>query len=167
MTDTTFDAASFIQSTIDKPMETDYQLCPEGTFQAMIGDFNEDAVTRIEFEYKRGPKAGIPGSMIKFNVPFSIQDPAVLASMGRDNVQVEMQLILDVNELGQLAWGKDRNVKLGQIRDAVNQNNPGSWSIMNLRGAGPCMVKVTHETFKRADGSDGKAARVQRVVKMA
>lgn len=162
-TDTTFDAAQFMQSTVDQPMETEYQLCPEGTFQAMIGDFNQDAVERIDFTYQKGPRAGQPGSMVKFNLPFSIQDPAVLAQMQRENVQVEYQLILDTNELGQLDWGKDRNVKLGQIRAAVNQNQPGPWNLFQLRGSGPLMVKVSHESFKRKDGTEGKAARVVRV----
>lgn len=166
MSEQTFDAASFMQATIDQPMETEYQLCPEGTFQAMIGDFDEKAVERIEFTYKQGPKAGQPGSMVKFNLPFSIQDPAVLAQMGRETVQVEYQLILDTNELGQLDWGKDRNVKLGQVRAAVNQNNAGPWNVFQLRGAGPCLVKVTHEEYKRRDGSEGKAARVNRVAPM-
>jgi len=166
MNDTTFDAAAFMTSTIDAPMETEYQICPEGTYQAMIGDFDETAVERVEFEYKRGPKAGQPGSMVKFNCPFTVQDPVILAQMGRDNVRVDWQLILDANELGQLDFGKDRNVKLGQLRAAVGQNQAGPWSIMNLRGAGPLMVKVSHETFKRNDGSEGKAARVTRVASL-
>lgn len=164
--DTSFDAGAFMQATIDQPMETDYQLVPEGTYQAMVGDFDESAISRIPFTYKKGPNAGQPGSMVKFNCPFAIQDPAVLASMGRENVTVDWQLILDTNELGQLDWGKDRNVKLGQLRAAVNQNQPGPWSVQNLKGAGPLMVKVAHETFKRADGSDGKAARVVRVARL-
>lgn len=163
MNDQTFDAASFMQSTIDQPMETEYQMVPEGTYQAMIGDFSETAVERVEFTYKKGDRAGQPGSMVKFNLPFAIQDPGVLAKLGRESVQVSYQIILDTNELGQLDWGKDRNIKLGQVRAAVNQNQPGPWSLFNLRGAGPCMVKVVHETFKRADGSEGTAARVARV----
>ena len=163
MSDTSFDAAQFMQATIDQPMETEYQLCPEGTFQAMVADFDEKAVDRIEFTYKQGPKAGQPGSMVKFNCPFSIQDASVLAQLGRESVQVEWQMILDVDDMGRLDFGKDRNVRLGQLRSAVNQNQPGPWGVFNLRGAGPVMVKVVHETFQRKDGSEGKAARVSRV----
>lgn len=166
-TDTTFDAGAFMQSTIDQPMETEYQLAPETTCQAMIDDFDETAIERIEFTYgEKSKKAGQRGSMVKFNCPFSIQDAAILAQMGREKVNVEWQLILDVNELGQLDWGKDRNVKLGQLREAVNQNQPGPWTISNLKGAGPLMIKIVHETFKRKDGSEGKAARVSRVARL-
>lgn len=164
---TDFNAAEFMQSTIDQPMETEYQLCPEGTFPAMIADFDEKAVDRVDFNYKKGPKAGQPGSMVKFNCPFSIQDATVLAKMGRDNVQVEWQMILDVNELGQLDFGKDKNVKLGQLRDAVDQNKPGAWGVFSLRGAGPLLVKVVHETFTRKDGTEGTAARVTRAVRIS
>lgn len=159
-----FNADAFMQATVDQPMETEYQLCPEGTYQAMIVDFDSSAIERISFIYKKAPRTGQPGSMVKFNCPFSIQDPAVLAKMGRDNVQVEWQMIVDVDEYGQIDWGKDKNVRLGQLREAVGQNKPGTWAISNLRGAGPLMVKVVHESFKRNDGSEGVAARVIRAV---
>lgn len=159
-----FNAAEFLQGTIDQPMDTEYQLCPEGKFQAMIADFDEKACELVDFTFKKGPNAGQPGSMVKFNLPFSIQDDAVKAQMGRDTVHVEYQLILDRDNLGQLDWSKGKNVKLGQVRDAVGQNVSGPWSIFNLRGAGPCYVNVVHETYRRKDGTDGTAARVNRVV---
>lgn len=162
----TFDAAAFMQSTVDQPMETEYQLVPEGKYRAMVADFDETAVELVEFTFKKGPNAGQPGSMVKFNVPFSLDDDALKAQMQRTEIRSEMQLILDRDATGQLDWGKDRNVKLGQLRAAVNQNNPGPWSIFNLRGAGPLYVQVAHEEFDRKDGTKGKAARVVKVAKI-
>lgn len=158
-----FNADEFMQSTVDSAMVTDYQLCPEGTFPALIDDFDSSAFERISFEYKKGPKAGEKGSMTKFNCPFSIQDASVLSKMERDRVVVEWQMIIDRTPEGGLDFGKDRNVKLGQLREAVGQNAPGPWNFPMLRGKGPLMVKVVHESFKRSDGTDGKAARVVRV----
>lgn len=166
-TDNTFDAAAFMQATVDQPMDTEYELCPEGMFPAMIADFDEKAVERVDgFVYKKGPNAGQQGSFVKLNLPFSIQDETVKAQMGRQTVYADYQIILDTNELGQLDWGKGKNVKLGQVRDAVNQNNPGQWNMFNLRGAGPCMIQVAHEEYERKDKSKGKAARVVRVAPM-
>lgn len=156
----TFDAGAFMQSTVDQPMATEYELCPEGTFQAMVFNFDETAIEKVDFEYQKGPRRGEPGTMVKFNCPFNIQDPAVLAQMERDMVIVEWQMILDRNAQGGLDWGKGKNVKLGQLRAALGQNNAGVWNIAQLVGAGPLMVKVVHETFKRKDGTTGTAARV-------
>lgn len=166
-TDSTFDAAAFMQSTVDSPMATEYEICPEGMYPAMIADFDEKAVERVDgFVYKKGPNAGQPGSMVKLNLPFSIQDETVKAQMERQTVYADWQIILDVNELGQLDFGKGKNVKLGQVRAAVGQNNPGPWNMFNLRGAGPLMVQVAHEEYERKDKSKGKAARVVRVAPM-
>lgn len=165
--DESFDAGAFMQATVDQPMETEFQLCPEGTYQAMVGDFDEKAIEKFDFTYKNGPKAGQPGSMVKFNLPWSIQDATVLASLGRDSLTIYQQIVLDTAENGALDWGKDRNIQLGRVRKAVNQNNPGAWNVSNLKGAGPALVKVTHETFKRRDGSEGKAARVTAVAPLS
>lgn len=160
--DETFDADAFMQSTVDQPMATDFEMVPPGMYQAMIDDFDSSAVQKYDFEYKSGPNAGQPGSMVKLSLPFSIQDPAVLAKMEREKVIVFQDLTLDMNG-GQLDWGKNKNVRLGQARAAANQNQPGPWSIFNLKGAGPVMVQVAHEEFERRDGSKGKKAAVVRV----
>lgn len=161
-----FDAGQFMQATVDAPMATEYEICPEGLFPAMIGDFDEKAIQRHSFTYKQGPQAGQPGSMVKFNCPFSIQDETVKAQMERETVYADQQIILDTNELGQLDLGKGKNVKLGQIREALGQNAAGPWNIMNLRGAGPLLVQVVHEEFERKDKSKGKKAVVVRVAPM-
>ena len=162
--DETFDADAFMTSTIDAPLDTDFPIMPEGTYQAMIEDFDCTAIEKVNFTYKQGDRAGQPGSMLKFSIPYSIQDQAALAKLGRSKMVVEQQLTLDMDSTGQLDFGQGKNVRLGQVRAAVNQNQKGPWSVSNLRGQGPVMVQVAHEQFKRRDGSEGKAARVIRVV---
>lgn len=166
-TDVTFDPGAFMQSTIDQPLETEFRLVPEGMYPAMIGDFDETAIERIEFEYRRGPKAGQPGSMVKLTLPFSIQDDKVKAELQRENVNCQMQLILDIDPSGRLDFGQDKNIKLGQVRNAVGQNTPGPWTIGQLKGAGPLMVKVTHEEVKTAGGEKMTFARVTRVAPLS
>jgi hypothetical protein len=153
--DALFDPDQFMQSTIDAPMETDYQLAPEGTFVATVGDFDSKAFQKFDFVYKKGPKEGQEGSMTKFSCPFVTQDPAVLAAMeGRESVTLEAQLTLDRTANGSLDFGKDRNVKLGRLRKALGQNNPGPWSPSDLRGKGPLLIQVKHEKYTPKDGGE-------------
>lgn len=162
-----FNADDFMNETVDQPLETEFKLCPAGEYPAMIDDFGSDAVENFEFEYKRGPRAGEQGSMKKLTIPFVIQDEKAKAELNRDKVVVTKQLILDVDAAGRLDFGTNKNIALGQVRNAVGQNNPGPWSIGNLKGAGPVMVKVEHINFDRKDGTKGKRAEVTRVVRLS
>jgi hypothetical protein len=167
--DSTFDPDAFMAQTIDaQPGDTEFRLCPEGEYKAMIGDFTSDAFERFDFTYQKGPRAGEQGSMTKFSCPFIIQDDErVLKEMGRPTTTVDNQIILDFDSNGGLDFGPNKNVRLNQVRAAVNQNNAGPWSVKDLRGAGPVMVKVVHKTGKRKDGTDFKRAEVDRVVRLS
>lgn len=164
-----FDPDAFMAQTVDATEgDTEFRLVPEGEFKAMIGDFTSEAFERFEFTYKQGPKAGEEGAMVKFTCPFVIaDDPKVQAEMGRSSVTVDKQIILDFDSNGGLDFGPNRNVNLNQVRAAVGQNKNGPWSVKDLRGAGPVMVKVVHRTGKRKDGSDFKRAEVDKVVRIS
>lgn len=155
-----FDADEFMQQTVDQPMETDYQLCPEGSYPAMIDDFTSEAFKHFSGTSER---TGRDYAMTTLELPWSIQDATVLAGMGRDKVLVTQKIIVDRTEQGGLDWGKDKNVKLGQTRAALGQNGAGTWNFSNLKGAGPAMVQIKHIGFERKDGTKGKRAEVVRV----
>lgn len=162
-----FDAEDFMRQTVDAPLSTEFTMVPQGEYLAQIGDFDRDAIENIDFTYKRGPNAGSPGQMLKLTLPFVINDEAVKQELGRDKVVVTKQIILDTDDSGKLAFGTNRNIELGRIRDAVGQNSNGTpWSILDLRGAGPVMVKVGHVEFDRRDGTKGKRAEIERVVRV-
>lgn len=163
----TFDPDTFMHQTVDQPMETEFKLCPAGEYTAMIDDFDSNAFEVVEFEYKKGDRAGQPGSFTKFNCPFVINDAKAQQELNRDKVVVTKQMILDFDEQGGLDFGTNKNIDLGRLRDAVGQNAAGPWSFSQLRGAGPVMVKVDHVDFKRRDGSSGKRAEITRVVKIS
>lgn len=162
-----FDPDTFMQQTIDAPLETEYVMVPPGEYVATIDDFSSDAFEQISFDYKKGPRAGTPGVMTKLTLPFVIQDETVKTEMQRDKVVVTKQLILDLDDSGGLDFGKNKNVELGRIRSAVGQNDGQPWSIAKLRGAGPVMVKIVHTAFDRRDGTKGKRTEVDRVVRIA
>jgi hypothetical protein len=161
-----FDPDTFMSQTVDQPLATEFTLVPVGEYLSAIDDFDKDALETVEFIYRRGQLTGTPGKMFKLNLPFIINDDKVKQEFGRDKVTVTKQLILDLDDKGQLAQGTNRNVELGRIRDAVGQNGNGPWSIAQLRGAGPVMVKVGHVEFERRDGTKGKRAEIEKVVRV-
>lgn len=162
-----FDPNSFLQSTVDSPLDTEYMLIPEGEYHAIIDDFDSTALEQIDFTYKKGARAGQPGSMTKFTIPFVIQDDKVKQEMGRDKVVISKQVILDLNDQGSLDTSRGRNVELGRVRAAAGQQDTSPWGFANLRGAGPMMIKVVHRTFDRSDGTKGTRAEVDRVARIS
>ena len=60
-----------------------------------------------------------------------------------------IQIFLDLNEQGQLDFGTNRNILLGQLREAIDQNTPGEpWSFFMLRGCRGFHAKVAHKASK-------------------
>lgn len=162
----TFDPETFMQQTIDQPLAENFRVVPEGEYTAMIGDFDSTAFESKDFTYKRGAKAGQPGTMTIFNCPFIVQDETLKAELGRETITVYGRIMLDIDPAtGGLDFGPDRNVMLGRIRGAVGQNNPGPWNPSQLRGAGPLMIRVSH----RSDDKDPsrKYVEVKHVSKIA
>jgi hypothetical protein len=159
-----FDPDDFMQQTIDAPIADDYVLCPEGEYEGRIEDFDSKIFRTNEFTYKQGPNEGLPGEMTTANLPWVINDDKVRATLNRDKVIVFQPIILDFDDNGQLDTGLNKNVALGKVRTAVGQKDMQPWGISRLRGQGPCMVRVTHKTVKRKDGTEVKLAEVTRVV---
>ena len=160
----TFDPDAFLNQTVDQPLAIERTLVPEGEYQFMVDDFDSSAFEVIEFEYRKGPKAGQPGSMTKYNIPCICMSEDVKKSLDMDKVVVYYQGLLDFNDDGTLAWGKNKNVDLGRLRHALKQNNEGQvWKPSMLRGAGPFMGKVTHRPFQRKDGTKTVIAEISRL----
>lgn len=163
-----FDPDLFMQQTIDQPMETERTLVPAGEYQMNIDDFDSKVFQTFDFEYKQGPNAGQPGSFTKFNCPCVINDDKVKALFKRDKVLAFKPITLDFNPDGSLAFGVNQNVELGQLRQAVGQNAPGTpWLPAHLRGAGPFMGRVEHKDVTRKDGSKVTVAEVTRVARIS
>jgi len=161
-----FNAEDFMNMTIDQPLEIERTLVPPGEYKMFVADFTSDAFETFEFEYKRGPNAGQQGSMTKFTCPVTIDDDHVKAELQMDTPRIFYQCTLDFDDHGNLEFGKNRNIALGQLRHAVGQNAPGPWNIAMLRGAGPFMGKVEHRSGKRKDGTPFKVAEITRLAPM-
>jgi hypothetical protein len=82
-----------------------------------------------------------------------VTDQRVKEKLKRDSVKIRMCLGLDLSDAGGLATGPNKNVGLGRLRDALNQNK-GGWTPQQLLGAGPFIGKVTHTQVKDAVYAD-------------
>jgi len=138
-------------------MSTVVLVCPEGEFKAVVDD-GDKAITFRDGDRSKNlsPQAG---------VLFSILDDAVRTQLKRDKVLVPMNCWLDLTDDGEdLDLSEGKNVSLGRLRKALDQNDIKGWNPMMLKGKGPLMVKVT----QRSDKNDPtvKYAEVSRVSKI-
>lgn len=131
-----FDAKNFLNTQVTAPMATEFESVPAGEYMARIDD-GEDAVTAEEIQGKKDVSKSYPRATIWWRV----MDEQLTAQLGRDSIRVRQQFFLDVDDSGDLATGKSKNVQLGQIRDALDMND-GSFSPGMLRGAGPALIRV-------------------------
>jgi hypothetical protein len=134
-TATTFDADAFMNTQLDEAMATQLSSVPEGEYVAMVGDFDSSAFKTITT--KNGPRAVL-------EIPFPIQDEALKVKLGREQVTHRETYWLDfIPGTGQLDSGPDKNVRLGQLRNALGQNVKGiPWSPSMLKGMGPLRIVI-------------------------
>lgn len=130
-----FDVDAFMSTNVDAPMATALSGVPEGEYVAMVGDFDSSAFKTITT--KNGPRPVL-------EIPFPIQDEALKAKLGRDVVTHRETYWLDfVPGTATLDTGPDKNVRLGQLRNALGQNAPGqSWSPTMLKNMGPLRIAI-------------------------
>lgn len=136
-----FDPNAFLNATTSQPMSTSISPVPEGEWTALISD-GDDFVTFRQVDTQNGPRPIA-------RVSFRIVDEACRAKLGRDDIRISQDLWLDVLSDGvSLDTGEGRNVKLGQLRAALRQNDGSPWSWGKLRGAGPLIVRTTQRSDK-------------------
>lgn len=142
-----FDPESFMQSSVTGAHSTEYELCPEGDYNAVVlrDGFSAREVTRQD-----GSASHV------LDVPCQIDAPE---KEGANQKIVRYSVWLDLNESGGFDMSKGKNVRLGRLREAVGQNDPSRpWALLDLVGQ-PLRVKVQHS-------ADGKYANVTAVGKV-
>lgn len=145
----TFDPDTFMSAEVQGANETEYSPVPAGEWTAYISDVKPAERTR---------KDGT-GTFVVADVIYTITDERVIKAMEEDEPTCKQSLFLDFEENGALAFGKNKNVQLGKLREAAGQNDPTKpWSFRNLISTGPYKVKVEHD-------DEGKYANVVAVVR--
>ena len=146
-----FDPETFMHEEHEAPMETAFTPVDEDEYEAYIDDVEAEALKTDD-----GPKPVL-------QITYALTSEEVKAKLEMDKVTVRQTVWLDFDEqTGKLAFGPNKNVRLGRIRDAVGQNEDGEpWAPSMLKGAGPVVIKVGHR-FNKETG-EGPYADVQKV----
>jgi len=147
MNDQTFDVDAFMNATVDAPMATNMAGVPEGEYTAMVGDFDSSAFRTVTTTDRA---TGATRDRPVLEVPFVIQDADLKAKLGRESVSHRETFWLDMTPDGRLDTGPDKNIRLGQLRNALGQNTPGSpWAPSMLRNMGPVKIVIKTTSDKR------------------
>ena len=133
-----FSPEAFMASQYTEANETTFKAVPEGDFPAVI-----KKVECNSWQSKDGIKSGL-----KLDLTWMIDDESVKASTGMAEPTVKQSIMLDLTESGAMAVGTNKNVNLGRLRDAVNQNASGRpWSPAMLQGQ-VARVAVKHRLYE-------------------
>lgn len=154
-----FNPEQFLSSTFNESNSTELLQVPEGEYTAVTEPVTAESFRT--FDYKKGERAGQKGVMLHLTWSINDESGALSEYLGRAP-KVRQSLTLDFGPGGTLEFGKGKNVSLGRLREAFNQNLTGRpWSFTMLGGQ-VARIKVKH----RIDGGN-TYAEVSEVTKLA
>ena len=137
----TFDPNTFLNTETNDSNATSYTPVSEGEYQASLK--------------KIAPRVLTDGRAV-LDITWVVDDEAARQETGMAEPSVRQTIWLDTTESGGLDFGKGKNVGLGRLREALDQNTPGKpWAPGMLVG-GVAKIKVTHSIDKR-DGTTVQA----------
>ena len=131
-----FDPDAFMSAPTSEAGSTTFAPVPTGEYTAIIEDVAK-------------PRSA--GERVVMDVTFKMVnvDQKVLDSVGRAVLNVKKGYFLDLTPENRLDMSKGKNIDLNRLREAVGQNVAGKpWTVMDLKGAGPLKVVVSHRTPK-------------------
>lgn len=130
----TFNPDTFLNTEATEANATTYTPCPEGEPVA--------AIKAIK------PRVLTDGRAV-LDVTWTVDDEEAREATGMAEPAVRQTLWLDITESGGLDFGKGKNVGLGKLREAVNQNSSGKpWTPGMLVGQ-VARIKIVHSIDKR------------------
>jgi hypothetical protein len=160
-----FDIDDFMSANFTESSSTKAPIVPPGDYLAtIIDDTREEARDWEKISGKQGIRTKVLETGEEDNwhwmlakIPFRIIAPSVPEANDR---LVSMTIFMDVlqedhdlvrggaHPAGYIDFAKGKNVKLGRLREAVHQNEPGvPWNIRMLAGQ-QAIVHVEHEMNK-------------------
>jgi len=132
---TIFDPQAFMETAVVGAMDTKTPIWPPGEYIARI--------TKVDIKPWESAERGTSG--LRADLYLETDDPRVTSAGARTLVH---GIMLDLNEQGGLDDGRGKNIKLGQVREAVGQNEKGKeWKFPMLIGQ-VMRVQVTHFLYK-------------------
>lgn len=130
-----FNPEAFMSASISEAMDTRLQPCPVGEWGATI--------SKVDVRGGESEKTE-SGIWAAYNVTWDINDPEAKRLAGREKLSSRQTVFLDLTADGTIDMAKGRNIRLGKLRDAIGQNQPGmAWNPMMMVGHS-AVVKVDH-----------------------
>lgn len=130
-----FDTDNFAVTTVTEEMDTKFPVIPEKEYAGSITKI----ATRSGVSEKGNEWAIL-------DVTWEVNDAEASEVTGMDSPTVRQSVFLDITDSGGLSLGKGKNINLGRLREAVQQNGPGGWSPAQLVGAS-AMIRVVHRIY--------------------
>lgn len=144
-----FDPSTFLDTPVSGVSSTKLEPIPDGEYP---GIFKLADPPIVEWTKKDGSMSGL-----KLVGKVVLDDPALKEKLGRQEVSVKYDIMLDLTDDGKLDMGKGKNVALGRLREATGLNQPGeafSWRMLDGR---PVKAKVTQRLVGEDIFNDVKA----------
>ncbi|NOJ26545.1 MAG: hypothetical protein DA330_00835 [Nitrososphaera sp.] len=136
----TLDPNAFLSMTVDGANSTQLALIEEGDYTAQIV-----SVETRKIDFRSGDRAGTSG--ISLDVTWEITDEEVRKKLGY-TPKARQSMILDLTPSNGLDMGKNKNVNLGRLREALDQNKDGqAWGPLMLKGC-VAIISIKHRTDK-------------------
>ena len=149
MTDlSTFDPDLFLGGEIAGGFATSYARVPAGEYSAMIDDVKVRKVNTDD------------GEQAVMDVTWLILDEEVKKDTELERPTCRQGFFLDINEKGGLERGKNKNVGLGRMLEALGMDQGDKWSPAGLKGS-LATIRVEHKPNK--DDPENPYANVTRV----
>lgn len=140
-TESTFNAEQFLDATTETSGQTKYFPVPVGEYTGQVHNVNAFG----------GVSERTGTAWRRLEVSWSILDDDVKKATGQDNPIARQGIFLDMTPEGALDWGRNKNIQLGRLREALNQNRDGRpWSPKHLMGQ-TAHVRVEHEPDQNGD----------------
>jgi hypothetical protein len=133
---TAINAASFLTENFEGVLDTHLVPIPIGEHLAVIGTGEKD----VDFQFGVSQKSNKP--WMRVDLMLDYPDPNLASQLKREKVRSRWGIMIDLDENGKPDFRPQRNIRLGQLRDAVGQNKPGPWNFNMLKGQ---QIKVRHE----------------------
>lgn len=130
MNDTSFNPDALLDLSTEGQMSTREKVLPEGDYEGTIKSM-KGRVTQSE--------KGV-FNWLDFTIEIDGNQQApngqlVSEIVNRPSTTVRYSISLDLTDAGTLSKEEGRNLGLGRLREAVDQNHEGAWSVRNLIGA--------------------------------
>lgn len=130
-----FDANTFLDSAINGPTSTERILIEPADYSAFVAD--------VKAAQGFSEKNNAPWA--RLDVVFEIEDEHQKERTGRNRLVLTYGIMLELDENGDIAEGRGKNVKLGKFRKALGKND-GDFvprELLHLFAK----VKVGHEIY--------------------